>query len=134
VTNPDPPTLRFEIRPGDNAWFDQAGGEACDRAGISGGWIALSTPVNMDFQLMLEPNGANGSFTNTASWFVIGELHNDDGASGGAGASTPFAIQLDRDHLQVVARYCPTGLNPSNRAHNLTMSAFGFIAQRWEAC
>jgi hypothetical protein len=121
LTKPDPQTLRFEIRPGDNAWFDEADGEACNRAEISGSWIALGTPVNMDFLFMSKPNGANGAFTNTAPWFVIGELHNDDGATRGAGTSPPFASQLDRDHLQVVARYCPTGLNPSNRAHNLTM-------------
>ena len=41
--------------------------------------------------------------------------HYDDGAASGAGTSPPFAIQLHRDHLQVVARCCPTGLNSSNR-------------------
>jgi hypothetical protein len=59
----------------------------------------------------------------TPSWFVIGELHNDDGAAGGAGTSPPFAIQLHRDHLQVVARYCPTGLNPSNRPQSYESDA-----------
>jgi hypothetical protein len=63
--------------------------------------------------------GANRA--NTASWFVVGELHNADGATDGAGTSPPFAIQLHRGHLQIVANYCPTGLNPSNRAQNLTM-------------
>jgi hypothetical protein len=68
-----------------------------------------------NIQFTSESNGAEGSFTNTALCFVIGELHNDDRATGGAGTSPPFAIQLHRDHLQVVAGYCPAGLNPSNR-------------------
>ena len=69
---------------------------------------------------MVQPNGPNGSFTNTASWFVAGEMHNDDTASG-VPTSPPFAIQLAGDHLQVVARYAAPGVNPSNAAGQLTM-------------
>ena len=65
---------------------------------------------------MVEPNGPNGSFVNTAKgWFIVGQMHNDDWAMGpNVATSPPFAIQLAGDHLQIVARYCATGLNPSN--------------------
>jgi hypothetical protein len=114
LTNPDPQTLRFEIRPGDHAWFDTG---SVDRAEADGSpqMIPTGTPLNIDYQFMLEPGAAN-----TASWFVTAELHNDDGSSG-VPTSPPFAIGLAGEHLQVVARYCPTGLDPSNHAGNLKM-------------
>jgi hypothetical protein len=125
LTNPDPQTLRFEVQPGDKAWYDAADGEADDRSEIGADQtIPAGTPINMSYQFMVEPNGPNGSFINTASdWFVAGQMHNDDNSLPFSNVSTspPFAIQLDGDHLQVVARYCPTGLNPSNSAGNLTM-------------
>jgi hypothetical protein len=114
LTNPDPQTLRFEIRPGDHAWFDSG---SVDRAEVDGSpqLIPTGTPVNIDYQFMLEPGA-----TNTASWFVTAELHNDDSSSG-VPTSPPFAIGLAGERLQVVARYCPTGLDPSNHAGNLKM-------------
>jgi hypothetical protein len=113
LTNPDPQTLRFEIQPGDHAWFD---GSNVDRSEISGDYIPAGTPVNINYQFLVEPNGPNGSFTNSASWLVTAEMH--DGGS--VPTSPPFHIGLAGNHLQVVAKYCPTGLNPSNAAGNLT--------------
>src|SRR5258707_5974689 len=69
---------------------------------------------------MAEPNGANGSFTNTASWFVTGQMHSADWVTG-VGTSPPFAIQLAGNHLQVVARYVKPGGNPSNSSSDLHM-------------
>jgi hypothetical protein len=127
VTNPDPQTLRFEIRPGDYAWFDSPG--TVDRAQIERTTntgdqelIAPSTPVNIAYQFMVEANGANGSFINNASWFTAGEMHNDDLSLGqNMHTSPPFAIQLAGDHLQVVARYALPGGNPSNGSSDLHM-------------
>ena len=127
VTNPDPQTLRFEIRPGDYAWFDSPG--TVDRAQIERTTntgdqelIAPSTAVNIGYQFMVEANGANGSFINKASWFTAGEMHNDDLSIGGnTHTSPPFAIQLAGDHLQVVARYALPGRNPSNGSSDLHM-------------
>lgn len=123
LTNPDPQTLQFEIQPGDHAWFD---GSDVDRSEISGGptgstgspYIPPGTPIAIDYQLMVQPNGPNNTFTNTAWFFVAGEMH--DGGSV-AGTSPPFAIQLAGDHLQVVARYVLPGGNPSNGSSDLHM-------------
>ncbi|WP_210164178.1 heparin lyase I family protein [Bradyrhizobium sp. Ec3.3] len=122
LTNPDPQTLRFEIRPGDKAYYDDADGEECDRAEIerttnSGDQehIAGGTPIHINYQFKVEANGPNGSFINTANWFVTSEMQTT-----AASGSPAFAIQLDGNHLQIVARYCPVGLDPSNAAGNVT--------------
>jgi hypothetical protein len=120
LTEPDAQTLQFEIKPGDHAYFD---GSNVDRAEVDGaakGYIATNTPVNISYQFMVQPNGANGSFTNTANWFVTAEMHNADKITG-VSTSPPFAIQLAGDHLQVVARYCAPGGNPSNSSSDLKM-------------
>jgi hypothetical protein len=123
LTNPDAQTLRFEIRPGDQWTYDA--GHAVDRADIDGSAnrnavIPAGTPINLNYQFMLEPNGPNGSFTNTASWFVTGQMHSADWVTGVV-TSPPFAIQLDGDHLQVVARYVSPGGDPSNSSSDLHM-------------
>ncbi|MGY3528312.1 MULTISPECIES: heparin lyase I family protein [Bradyrhizobium] len=119
LTNPDPQTLRFEVHQGDHAWYDDS---SVDRSEVSGaGNIPGGTPINLNYQFMVEANGPNGSFTNTADgWFIVGQMHNDDNASG-VGTSPPFAIQLVGDHLQVVARYVQPGQDPSNGAGNVQM-------------
>ena len=114
LTEPDNHTLRFEIRPGDYAWYDSGN---VDRSEIERyPRMSPGTPVNIGYQFMLEPGAAN-----TASWFVTGEMHNDDQTLGpNMHTSPPFAIELAGEHLRVVARYCPTGLDPSNAAGNVT--------------
>ena len=116
LTEADSQTLQFEIQPGDQAWFD--GGSAVDRSEIQDHtMIATNTPVNINYQFMVQPGA-----TNTASWFVVAEMHNDDPAAGSnVHTSPPFAVQLDGEKLQVVARYCPTGEDPSNAAGNVKM-------------
>ncbi|MCC8968856.1 hypothetical protein H8A95_43005, partial [Bradyrhizobium sp. Pear76] len=117
LTNPDPQTLRFQVQQGDHAWYDDS---SVDRSEVSGaGNIPGGTPLNLNYQFMVEANGPNGSFTNTADgWFIVGQMHNDDNSSG-VGTSPPFAIQLVGDHLQVVARYVQPGQDPSNGAGNV---------------
>ena len=56
LTNPDPQTLQFKIQPGDYAWFD---GSSVDRSEISGSYIPAGTPVGIDYQFMVQPNGPN---------------------------------------------------------------------------
>jgi hypothetical protein len=116
LTSLDPQTLQFEIQPGDKADFDYSNGEACDRSEIdssASGTIPVGTPININYQFLLQPNGPNNTFVNTASWFVTGEMQST------APGSPPFAIQLDGDHLQVVARYTPPGGNSSNGSPDL---------------
>ncbi|GLR86557.1 heparin lyase I family protein [Bradyrhizobium iriomotense] len=120
LTNPDSQTLQFTIQPGDAGPYDSGSvdrAEICAANAGPGGAqdIPVGTPIGIDYQFMVQPNGPNNTFTNTASWFVTGEMHNDDSVSGVA-TSPPFAIQLAGNHLQVVARYCPPGGNPGNGA------------------
>src|SRR5437899_2405262 len=69
LTNPDSQTLRFEVQPGDKAWYDSG---SVDRAEIENdARIPAGTPINLGFQVMVEPNGPNGSFANTASSYFI---------------------------------------------------------------
>jgi len=133
ITNPDAQTLRFEVHQGDN-WAGGGDGSYCDRSEIQndstsvatswGAKIPPGTPIGMDYQFMVEANGPNGSFINTQNssngWFVVGQMHNDDIASG-VGTSPPFAVQMDGDHLQIVARYVLPGGNPSNSSSALHM-------------
>ena len=120
LTEPDAQTLQFEIQPGDHAYFDGSNVDRAEVDGAANGYIPTNTPVNISYQFMVQPNGSNGSFTNTANWFVTAEMHNADKISG-VSTSPPFAIQLAGDHLQVVARYCPPGGNPSNSSSDLKM-------------
>lgn len=115
LTNPDPQTLRFEIRPGDHAWFDSS---SVDRSEISGDYIPVGTPIGIDYQFMVQPNGQNNTFTNTASWLLVGQMH--DGGTV-AGTSPPFAMELSGDHLQLVARYVAPGGDPRNGSPDLHM-------------
>ncbi|MFK4601157.1 hypothetical protein ABIF57_000609 [Bradyrhizobium diazoefficiens] len=132
ITNPDPQTLRFEVRKGDN-WAAGLDGSGVDRSeiqnastGVATSWgaaIPAGTPIEMDYQFMVEAN-SNGTFVNTQDhsngFFVVGQMHNDDGASG-VPTSPPFAIQMDRDRLQIVARYVLPGGNPRNSSSALHM-------------
>jgi hypothetical protein len=113
VTSPDASTLRLELHDGDHAWFDSGSVERSQVERIPR--IQTDTPVNVSYQFMLEPGAAN-----TASWFVTGEMHNDDSASG-VPTSPPFAVELAGEHLRIVARYAPTGTDPSNAAGNVNV-------------
>ncbi|MGY3502958.1 heparin lyase I family protein [Bradyrhizobium sp. USDA 4471] len=133
ISSPDPQTLRFEVRKGDN-WAGGGDGSHVDRSeiqnesmGVKTSWGAVippGTPIGVNYQFMVEANGPNGSFVNTQNrlngWFVVGQMHNDDIASAVA-TSPPFALQMDGDHLQVVARYALPGGNPSNSSSALHM-------------
>jgi hypothetical protein len=114
LTTPDPQTLRFEVRPGDQAWYDA--GHAVDRNDVAlDPTIPVGTSISIDYQFMVEPNGPNGTFVNTASWFTTAEMNGYPAVS-----SPPFEIGLVGNRLHVMARYCPPGQVPSNRAGNLT--------------
>ncbi|WP_128970894.1 heparin lyase I family protein [Bradyrhizobium tropiciagri] len=114
LTNPDPQTLRFEVHKGDYAWYDSS---SVDRSEINSTvTYPAATPIMLSYQFMVEANGSNGAFVNSATgWFIVGQWHNDDNASG-VGTSPPVALNMQGDHLQVLARYCPPGKSPSNGA------------------
>lgn len=106
----DSQTLRFEVQPGDQAWFD--GGANLDRSEVqmNNQW-AIGTPITIEYQFMLEPGA-----TDTSDWFVVSEMHNDDV---NYATSPPVSIMLaPGDYFWVQGRYCATNLDPSNSASN----------------
>jgi len=108
----DSHTLRFEIRQGDSVWCCNNETSEVQRETK---WHP-GTPMTIEYQFMLEPGA-----TSTASWFVAGEMHNDDSAWP-QGTSPPFAFQIaPGDYLQVVARYVNSGGNPINGSPDLKM-------------
>jgi hypothetical protein len=117
LTNPDPQTLRFEVQPGDRAWYD---GSYPDRSEIEDySRIAAGTPIAIDYQVQLEPNGPNNTFTNTtSSYFILGQMHNDDSV-GGASTSPPFYVNMVGDQMQFDALYVEPGGNPTNGSPDL---------------
>src|SRR5215469_13408767 len=112
----DSQTLRFELQGGDHAWFD---GSGVDRSEVSGGThFPVGTPININYSVMLPTTDP----TNSASWMLIGELHNDDSQlPNGWSSSPPLYLGLTGDHLTVIARYAPSGVNPNDSAGNNTM-------------
>jgi hypothetical protein len=118
LTNPDPQTLRFEVRPGDQAWYDS--GHAVDRAEIENYTrIPAGTPINMNYQFMVESNGPNGSFVNTTdSFFILGQWHIVDPVDGPY-TSPPFYVNFVGDKLQIIILYCMPGGNPANGSPDL---------------
>jgi hypothetical protein len=108
LANPDPQTLRLQVRPGDQAWYDA--GHAVDRDDVAlDPTIPVGTPISIDYQFMVEPNGPNGTFVNTASWFTTAEMNGYPAVS-----SPPFEIGLVGNQLHVMARYCPPGQTPTS--------------------
>jgi hypothetical protein len=115
LTQPNPQTLQFEMQPGDHAWYD---GSNVDRSEIAGGSVdswAAGTPSTVDYQFMLQPNGPNNTFVNTAPWVILGEIHNLDTALGpSVHTSPPVYISLNNNHLAV-------GINNANTPGGLTL-------------
>ncbi|UFW48475.1 MULTISPECIES: heparin lyase I family protein [Bradyrhizobium] len=117
LSNPDSNTLRFEVHSGDRAWYDSS---YPDRSEIEGdARIAAGTPIAIDYQVKLEPNGPNNTFVNTtSSYFILGQMHNDDSASG-VSTSPPFYVNMVGDKMEFDALYALPGGNPSNGSSDL---------------
>jgi hypothetical protein len=117
LSNPDSDTLRFEVHSGDRAWYD---GSYPDRSEIEdGNRIAAGTPIAIDYQVKLEPNGPNNTFINTtSSYFILGQMHNDDSVSG-VSTSPPFYVNMVGDKMEFDALYTQPGGNPSNGSSDL---------------
>ena len=123
VTNPDSKTLRFEVRTGEN-WppYDSS---SVNRSELDGYplMIAANKIINLAYKIQLEAGSPN-----TAPWFVIGQLHSDDknraAVRGGPilWTSPPIAVELLGEKLSLVMRYCPSNLDPTNGAGNLTLT------------
>ena len=92
ISNPDPDTLRFELRSGD-VWEHDASNR--ERSGISGGFFAAGKDVAVTYDFMVEPGAPN-----TSDWVVMGQFHAADGFS-----SPPFAVELVGERLAITLRY-----------------------------
>jgi len=94
----DAVTLRFEIRDGDHAPYD---GSGVDRLLVDGGDLKhpQGSVVTMSYKVMIEAGPEN-----TAGWFVLTEMHNDDAATP-QGSSPPFAHELaPGDYWRIIGR------------------------------
>ena len=117
LTNPDSNTLRFEVHSGDRAWYDSS---YPDRSEIEDdNRVAAGTPIAIDYQVKLEPNGPNNTFVNTtSSYFILGQMHNDDSVRG-VSTSPPFYVNMVGDKMEFDALYTQPGGNPSNGSSDL---------------
>lgn len=97
LTSRDNNTLRFEVRPGDNNWYDGKGGS--ERSEIeSNEWIAHGQAFQISYKFNLEPGAAN-----TAKWFTIGQLQ-EEPVEGHPGRSPEVSIELVGEKMRVVTR------------------------------
>ena len=117
LSNPDSDTLRFEVHSGDRAWYDSS---YPDRSEIEDdNRVAAGTPIAIDYQVKLEPNGPNNTFVNTtSSYFILGQMHNDDSVRG-VSTSPPFYVNMVGDKMEFDALYTLPGGNPSNGSSDL---------------
>lgn len=94
IKNPDPYTLRFEVRSGDH-WPDYGGEGTNERSEIS---ILKNYPaqtqINIDYLFTVEPGPAE-----TSSWMLINQMH--DTSEG----SPPLAVYMERDKMVISLRY-----------------------------
>jgi Polysaccharide lyase/Cadherin domain len=123
ITSPDNKTLRFEIRTGEN--WSAHDSSSVNRSEADGAprVIPYGGIIKVAYKLRIEAGGSN-----TASWFVIGQFHNDDkgraaelGLSEIQWTSPPYAMELYGEKFSLMLRYCPTNQNPTNGAGNLTL-------------
>ncbi len=93
LSNPDPQTLRFEVRSGDQWQYDP---DYKERSEVSGDDLYHpGTTLTTSYSVMVEPGKAN-----TADWIVLGQFHADDNVS-----SPPLATELIGEKMAIVVRY-----------------------------
>jgi polysaccharide lyase-like protein len=105
IQSPDDHTLRFEIHPGDRAWFD--GSSNLDRSQVEcRAHMALNEPWKIACKVMIE-EGPESS----ADWLLFFEQHNSDGElPGGGGTSPPVYLELPgADKFQFTILYTNPG-------------------------
>lgn len=93
LQNPEPGTLRFELRPGD-VWYQDS--PIKERAEIAGETIyAAGKDIAVHYEFRVDPGPEN-----TSDWLLIGQMHATDEFS------TPiFAVELIGEHLAIHLRY-----------------------------
>ena len=93
LQNPEPGTLRFELRPGDVWYHDAPDRERSEIAGETIYPAGKDITIHYDFRVGPGPD-------NTSDWMVIGQLHATDEFS-----SPIFAVELIGEHLAIHLRY-----------------------------
>ncbi|MFG1379715.1 heparin lyase I family protein, partial [Xanthobacter autotrophicus] len=97
ISSTDGNIVRFEVRQ-DDVWYNDSLNK--NRSELSSRTlIADGTEVDISYQFQLAPGAAN-----TADWFVIGQLHQDDYV-GAPAYSPPFGIYLDGEHMVIQVNY-----------------------------
>jgi large repetitive protein len=113
ITQTDPQTFRFELRPSD-FWQDNGSHRTeIAQAGLN----PAGTPINVAYQFMIEPGYTNNK------WTVLGQFHNNDGAASPSTGDFPnFAMELTGpggvgtgDYLGIWANFALPGQSSSTQ-------------------
>lgn len=105
LTSPDDNKLRFEVRSGDNNWYDKGSGSERSEIG-SREKILHDTPLDLSYKFSVEPGAVN-----TAKWLLLGQLH-VVGEDVVGGRSPEMSIELRGETLQIVIRYLDASGKP----------------------
>lgn len=98
LTSTDNNALRFEVRSGDNNWFDGKGGAERSEIGMSDR-IDYETPLHISYDFTLEKGEAN-----TAKWMVLGQIHQVM-PEGETRLTPPVAITMIGEKMAVMVSY-----------------------------
>lgn len=95
LSAPDANTVRFELRDGDQHWWDADNNRDCERDELAARvTMANNQPIHISYGFTLEPGSPN-----TAGWMVLGQLH--QGLDDGYTAGPAFSIGLDGEHMLI---------------------------------
>jgi Polysaccharide lyase len=121
LQNPDPQTLRFELRSGD-VYGNYSGTERVEleqQIYVNRTWgYPADSDLHVAYDFMLEPGNPN-----TSQWVVIGQWHHGDSGS------PPFAVALRGEYMQIITRTADTNAEvnmytdpkPIQRGHYYSM-------------
>ena len=97
LTATDNDAITFQVRPGDQYWWDAADGDGAQRSEIEDRVSTPDgTPIEVSYAFSLAPGALN-----TASWLVLGQLHPGDTFTAPVVVGPPFEIALDGEKLQI---------------------------------
>lgn len=100
ISVPTANAIRFELRDGDQHWWDALNGRTSERNEFTDrNTITNGTPLHIGYDFTLDPGAKN-----TAAWMVLGQLHQNDYA-GAQPWSPPFAIALEGEKMAIDVRY-----------------------------
>lgn len=106
----DNDTLRFEVRDGDQHWWDASVAHPTERSEIADRTVIPDgTPLHISYDFNIEPGAPN-----TAYFLVLGQLHQND-YPGAPALSPSFDIALKGERMQINIKYTDAAGNPASK-------------------